>query len=146
MRKLFFLSLISMLIACSKKPQPINYGDDACDFCSMTIVSPPHASQLVTHKGKNFKFDASECMIDFLRSEVKEDEMLYIISANFLEPDQQLNAKEAIFIISENIPSPMGAFLSVVENEHDARTIVDKHGGKLYNWEEIKIEIEKQRR
>lgn len=58
--------LLFVLTSCSNKIQDINYGSDSCDFCSMGIVDQGHASQLVTTKGKNFKFDAIECMTHFI--------------------------------------------------------------------------------
>lgn len=144
--KQFFLLFIVIIAftACSKEAQPINYGEEACDFCSMTIVSPTHAAQVVTNKGKNYKFDASECMIHFLESAVEESEMLYILSANYLKPGELIEAKTATYIITENIPSPMGAFLSAINNEAEAKTLQEEHGGKLYSWEEIKKQINKK--
>lgn len=131
-----FVGLI--FFSCSKQIDPINYGNDACSFCSMTIVDQTHAAQLVTKKGKNFKFDATECMINYLHSEKNEDDMLHILSANYLSPGELINAKEATFIISENIPSPMGAFLSVIENKAEAEKLQAESGGELFNWEKVK--------
>lgn len=144
MKQTLLLFLVGLLFtACSKTANPINYGEDACDFCSMTIVSNTHAAQLVTEKGKNYKFDASECMIHFLESKIQEDQMLYILSANFLEPGELLDAKSASFLISENIPSPMGAFLSATSDEAEAKKLQEKHGGEVYTWEQIKKIIAK---
>jgi|SRR5690625_1589971 len=144
MKKSFFiLILITTLISCSKNVEPIAYGEEACDFCRMTIVDQSHAAQLVTDKGKNFKFDATECMINFLKQENNEEEMLHILSADYNDPGKMIDAKNAVFIISENIPSPMGEFLSALENQSTAEEIQNEYGGELYNWNEVKLQLER---
>ena len=56
--------LFLSLAACTVAPVPINFGSDGCHFCKMTIVDKQHAAELVTSKGKAYKYDAIECMID----------------------------------------------------------------------------------
>ena len=66
---LVFISLLAvavgiLLLSCTIKPEKINFGSDMCHFCQMTIVDRQHAAQYVTSKGKQFKFDAIECMLN----------------------------------------------------------------------------------
>lgn len=139
MKKLIgFLFMTMILMSCSKNINPINYGSDACEFCRMTVVDKTHAAQIVTNKGKNFKFDATECMIHYLQSEAAESDMLHILSANYLEPGVLIDVKEATFIISENIPSPMGAYLSAIGSKEKAKALQQENGGDLYTWKELK--------
>lgn len=143
MRQLFLIlfMIVGVLTSCDKAPQSINYGEDECAFCRMSIVDPAHAAQVVTKKGRNYKFDATECMINFLESEISEEKMLHMLSANYKKPNEFVDVRTATFIISENIPSPMGAFLSALENEKDAITVQEEMGGEHYNWEEVKKQI-----
>ncbi len=147
MRNLFLILFMALgvLTSCDKTPQAISYGEDECDFCRMGIVDPTHAAQVVTKKGRNYKFDATECMIDFLRTEIDEEEMLHVLSANLKEPGTLISAYDATYIVSENIPSPMGAFLSALSSKEAAEALQKESGGKLYTWEEIKKEITNQR-
>lgn len=46
------LVAIGLLWSCSIAPEPINYGQDGCHFCKMTIVDKVHAAEIVTTKGK----------------------------------------------------------------------------------------------
>lgn len=139
MRKLLSIVFaITLLASCSKNIEEINYGSDQCEFCSMTIVDKTHAAQVVTNKGRNYKFDATECLIHYLEEQSSEDNMLHVLSANFLNPGEMLDVNTSAFIISDNIPSPMGAFLSVVENTSLANEVVEENGGDIYTWSEIK--------
>ena len=52
------------MVSCKIEPQPIEYGKDQCNFCVMNIVDQNHSAQYVTKKGKQFKFDAIECMVN----------------------------------------------------------------------------------
>lgn len=147
MRQLFIILFIAagVLASCDKSPQAINYGEDECHFCRMGIVDATHAAQVVTEKGRNYKFDATECMIDFLRTEMEEEKMLHVLSANLKEPGTLISVYDATFIISENIPSPMGAFLSALSSKEEAKSLQEESGGKLYTWDEVKKVIADQR-
>ena len=61
-----FICLLFTVSSCEVKPVPINFGTDTCHFCKMTIVDQQHAAQYVTKKGKQFKFDAVECLLNDL--------------------------------------------------------------------------------
>lgn len=135
--------LLALTISCTVKPQEINYGSDACQYCSMTIVDRQHSAQLVTDKGKCFKFDAIECMIHYL--DENSTSVAYYLAADFQNPGELIDAKKATFIISENIPSPMRANLSALASEADANTLLQEKGGKLYSWAELQTQLKKEK-
>lgn len=136
--KFIKLLLISLLLtACNVNPQPINYGSDACHFCNMTIVDRQHASQLVTAKGKAYKYDAIECMVHSLQDEFKNTEMAHYLVADFHQPGELMDATKASYLVSEKLQSPMGANLSAFINEDAGNKAQEKFTGKIYNWEEI---------
>ncbi|MEW4923899.1 nitrous oxide reductase accessory protein NosL [Algibacter sp. 2305UL17-15] len=130
------IALILMLISCNVSPKPIEYGSDGCYFCKMTIVDKVHAAEIVTKKGKVYKFDATECMINFM-DDFDTSEIALYLSNNYTEPEALIDATKATFLISENIPSPMGAFLSAFKNRADAEKTQVEKGGDLYTWTEL---------
>ena len=111
----FPFALLLLFFNCNVSPKPIDYGSDGCHFCKMTIVDKVHAAEIVTQKGKVYKFDATECMVNF-NEEFDTSEIALYLSNNYTEPEQLIDATKATFLISKNIPSPMGAFLSAFEN------------------------------
>lgn len=120
-----FLTLSVM--SCSTTPEPIRYGEDACNFCDMTIVSQAHSAQAVSTKGKQFKYDAIECMMnDFIRNQT---EMAVMRVANFKSPGTMMDVEMAGFIVHDSINSPMGENLAAIE-------MVNNHN--LYTWSELK--------
>ena len=135
----YILFLVPFFSACSVEPVEINYGEDACEFCKMNIVDKQHAAELVSPKGRAYKFDAIECMMNYLnRKEIASSDMQLILINNYLKPGVLIDATKATFIISDNIPSPMGAFLSGVDNGNSAEELVDSKGGESFNWDSLK--------
>ena len=48
-----------------------------------------------------------------------------------------IDATKATFIISKNLPSPMGGFLSGVSSKEEAETLQKEKEGTLYSWNEL---------
>jgi copper chaperone NosL len=131
-----FFALLLLFFSCNVSPQAIDYGNDGCHFCKMTIVDKVHAAEIVTKKGKVYKFDATECMINSLK-EFETSEIELYLSNNYTEPETLIDAKEATFLICKNIPSPMGAFLTAFKHKTDAEKVKAAKGGDLYSWNEL---------
>ncbi len=139
MKTLKYYSTITLLLlffSCNVKPQAIDYGNDGCHFCKMTIVDKVHAAEIVTKKGKVYKFDATECMVNFTK-EFNTSEIQLYLSNNYKDPETLIDATQATFLISENIPSPMGAFLSAFKSKEEAIKMQAEKGGKLYTWDQL---------
>jgi len=144
----FPIAIVCLLIlagACSPKPKPIEYGADACAYCKMTIVDKQHAAEAVTTKGKVYKFDAIECMINFSQQE-KEMEFAYQLVNSFTEPGEMKAVSETTFLISKNLPSPMGAYLSAFSQRETAEKMQREKGGELYDWASLKAYFDGRRR
>jgi copper chaperone NosL len=104
----------------------------------MAIVDNQHAALAMTGKGKTFKFDAIECLIPFLETQ-PETEFKVITVNDYLSPGDMIPAEESTFLISQSIPSPMGAFLSAFPARDQALTAQRTGGGKIYTWDELLI-------
>lgn len=115
------------LIACSTEPEAIKYGEDACHFCDMTIVSKAHAAQVVSTKGKQFKYDAIECLVHDLQR--NKTDMAITLVANFTQPGKMVDVNEAQFIINDSINSPMGANLAAIKSASENRN--------TFTWKEL---------
>ena len=138
MKHFILITFISgLLISCNVGPQPIEYGTDACHFCNMTIVDRHHASQIITTKGKAYKYDAIECMVHSLHDDLKDTEIALYLTTNFRQPGELMDAKMASYLVSDQISSPMGANLSAFDSEISAQTVQEKFTGKVFSWEEI---------
>lgn len=122
---------------CEIKPRAVQYGQDGCHFCKMTIVDNQHAALIVTNKGKTFKYDAIECMLNDLQERNSQEIAIFQVN-DYLNPGVMIDATLANFLISESIPSPMGGNLSASANQLWAREIVHEAGGELHSWTSLR--------
>ena len=124
------------LLACNTGPAPIDYGEDSCDFCRMHIVDRQHAAEIVTNKGKVYKYDAIECMLnDHEHNQASLVDLFLVTDYNL--PGTLIDAQQATFLISESIPSPMGEYLSSFRSAEEAIAVKETNDGEIYNWEGI---------
>ncbi len=130
-----------ILSACTPTPKKIAYGKDNCHYCKMTVVDKTHSAQYVTKKGKVFVFDAIECLANTVTDEQNEPTLAHILVADYQNPGTLIDARNAAYIISKEIKSPMGAYLSAVSNKTAAKNLKETHGGTLYNWETLKVKF-----
>lgn len=137
LNKLSIIALLLLFAACSKEAEKIQYGKDQCVYCKMTIVDLQHSAQYVSTKGRQFKFDAIECMINELY-ESRRNETAQLLVADYPNPGSMISASDASFIICPEIKSPMGAFLSAFSSQTEAQKTIATKGGEIYNWPEIK--------
>lgn len=137
MKIIQLLFILVLFAACNVSPQPINYGSDACKYCDMTIVDRQHSAQLVSAKGKAFKYDAIECMVHSYQEDMKDTEIAFYLVADFDTPGELIDATTSSYLVSEKIQSPMGANLSAFKNKNEAEKTKEKFSGKTYTWEEI---------
>lgn len=135
----FLIAITTLLLtACEVAPEKIEYGTDACSYCDMTIVDPKHASQVVTKKGKNYKYDAVECMVHHLQDALADQPIALTLVADFDNPGELTDAAKAGYLVSEEIKSPMGANLASFKNEEKAKAAQQLYNGKTYSWSTIR--------
>lgn len=140
--KALVLSLLVMLaISCQPEPKAIQYGQEACQYCRMTIVDERYASQLVSQKNKAYSFDAIECMIHFKEEHQDQQWALELVS-DYNNPGQLIPAGKATVLRSKELPSPMGAYLTAVGNKDEAQELQKQHEGTVYSYEEIARNID----
>lgn len=121
MRDIFFIGLIMIVVAtgCSTEPQAIDYGKDVCEHCKMVIADEKYGAEVITKKGKVYKFDSAECLIDFTvenssRIETTDAQLLVI---NFAKPTTFIDARTAFYLKDKGYKSPMGGNIAPFETE-----------------------------
>ena len=106
--KLFLASSMMFLAACAETgPQDIAVGKDQCDNCKMTISEPKYATQLITEKGRLYKFDDISCLTDYETSNTESTTNAKTYVADF-PSGKFIERSTATFIKGGDIKSPMG--------------------------------------
>lgn len=135
---------ISGLVSCSPEPTPIHYGEDVCHSCKMNIVDDQYGAELVTNKGKVFLFDATECVLQYMKDEESTDsDYAFLLTNTSDDPGTFTPLSNTTWLRSEQRPSPMGANLTPFKDEEEAIKVQKQLGGSLHNWEDLKTEFGK---
>jgi copper chaperone NosL len=141
---IYTILLVLLLLACNPESQPINYGADMCEFCRMSIVDQRFGSEIVTQKGKVYKFDAVECMINYLDDRVEDESKLKYILTNTLDaPGELVDVQKCTFLKSKNMPSPMGMFINPFRDSTLAIRNQEENSGTILDWANLRGEFKK---
>lgn len=140
MKNILVLGFFLAVLSCNTEPKKIDYGKEACVFCKMNIVDAVHGAELVTKKGKIYTFDSAECMIHFLR-ENTDTEFAYKMTNYYESPGDFVPVEEAVFLVSDNFPSPMGAGITAFKTKEEAQKIQEEKTGEIFTFEQLQKNI-----
>ncbi|MGB5356078.1 MAG: nitrous oxide reductase accessory protein NosL, partial [Eudoraea sp.] len=132
----------TLLSGCNNSPKPVSNGADSCHLCKMTIVDKQHAAQFMTKKGRSYAFDAAECMLNHLNEIDRNTVALFLIN-DYNSPGEFIDATTASYLISQNIPSPMGEYLTAFNDQGAAEKAQAANEGEVFSWEEIQNKFKK---
>jgi copper chaperone NosL len=128
-----------LLAACAVEPQPVLLGAEECGHCRMVISDLQFTAQALTTKGKSFRFDAIECLAEWVTGdEVPEETLHSTWVADFDDPESWLSTEEAYFLRSDQIRSPMGAGLTAYASADAAEARRAEFGGEVLRWREVR--------
>jgi len=143
--KKFFLSIVVILVfvSCSVEPEKINYGEDHCVNCEMTIMDKRYGTEIVTAKGKVFKFDSVECLVEFLQEKkLNAEDVKLVLVTPFNYPEVLVDANTCQMLHCKDLPSPMGKYLTAFKDKEDAAQFREEYGGVLFDWKELMEEYD----
>ena len=141
---IFPVLLILIGISCNPESEPINYGSDMCQFCRMSIIDQRFGSEFVTRKGKVYKFDAVECMVNYLEERVVDESKIKYVLTNTLDiPGKLVDVQDCSFLISKNMPSPMGMFINPFSDSTMAIRNRVENSGTILDWVSLRNNFKK---
>lgn len=136
--KTVLFSLMILFIGCSPKQEPINYETDMCDYCKMSISDKRFGAELVTKKGKVYKFDSIECLVNFMNEEKKvSSEKELLLTVDYSIPEKLIDAEKAYYVQTDSIPSPMGANVLSFEQKSEAEKMSTEYNGRTMQWNDM---------
>ncbi|MGD8306016.1 MAG: nitrous oxide reductase accessory protein NosL [Ignavibacteria bacterium] len=145
-KNIFGIVLLSILISyCGSDPEAIHYGQDECEFCRMLITDDKYGAELITDKGKIYKFDSMECMVEFsLVKNLIGDKNNRLLVTNFDSPGEFIEASNSFYVKNDQFRSPMGLNVTAFSNKETAENFMTTNGGEYLSWLDV-IELVKQR-
>ncbi|MBX7137531.1 MAG: nitrous oxide reductase accessory protein NosL [Oligoflexia bacterium] len=138
MNRVLVLAIISLVQWGCTDPQtaqPIVLGQDQCQLCRMAIVDGHYGGEIISAKGKVFKFDSIECLLNFARSSQTEIQSVYLV--DFLRPGTLLKAEGAVLRRSPGQAGPMGAGLVAFASAKEALGLAEEETQPLFGWQAV---------
>jgi copper chaperone NosL len=119
-------------------PPDIRYGEDVCAECGMIISEPRYAAGLVAEVGGRTEARAFDDIGDLFDHAARHPE-LSILRWYVHDHDSLawLDAREATFVRSDTIASPMGHGLAAFADGAAARRLADATGGELLTFDAL---------
>lgn len=128
-----------LLSACSRGPEPVLYGKDACWHCKMTIMDKRFAAEIVTAKGKIYKFDSAECMASYLakNADLASNGKTLLLVSYYDRPGTFEDARKSVFLEDPLLQSPMGGNLAAFDSKASAKIFEKDNKGEFLGWAEL---------
>lgn len=104
----------------------------------MAIADKRFAAEVITKKGRVYKFDSVECMVAYYNENEEYIKKAYV--ANFSNPEEFIEAEKAIYVRSQEIRSPMGMNLSAYKDMERAKSVK----GEILDWKGLRELIKKE--
>lgn len=131
------LFIFCVVVSCSPEQKPIPYGAANCAHCNMTVADNRYGAELVNDKGKAYFFDSSECLMAYVNEQPEQSEKAaFLLVSDYTKPGELTDAKNAHFLQSKELPSPMGFYMTAVADKAAATKMQQEYGGRLLTWNE----------
>jgi copper chaperone NosL len=142
MRVLLIILLAAFTFGCTVEPEPLVYGMDVCYTCKMTLMDDKFGAEIVTKKGKVYKFDDVNCMLGFYHSDFEEQgNMAHVLVVNFAQPSKLIDATNSWYLKSELIRSPMASGIAAFATEDEYSRYKKEWKAILMSWGETNTQF-----
>ena len=142
MKLVLIILLAAFTYGCTVEPEPLVYGTDACHTCKMTLMDPKFGAEIVTKKGKVFKFDDVNCMLGFYHADFEEQgNIAHLLVVNFAQPTKLIDATNSWYLKSELIKSPMASGTAAFATQEEYSPYKKEWKAILMSWGETNTQF-----
>ncbi len=124
-------------MGCSARPQEIDYGRDLCTFCKMAITDPRYAAEIVTQKGRVYKFDSIECMIAATLNGTVNPSDVKAYWVKDWQTQKWIQADKAYYLQSTKLRSPMGLNISAFATRKEMEDAKQAYDGLELTFDDL---------
>lgn len=134
--------IAGMMTSCSTDPVALEYGKDACYNCKMTLMDNKFGAELVTKKGKVFKFDDINCLLSYYNAhEAEQINYAHKLVIDFTRPGTLIDASNSHYLRADEIKSPMASQIAAFEDYKLMKENMKKWKGIYLSWGEVVTEF-----
>jgi copper chaperone NosL len=133
---LFLLLLFSVFSCSNNQVVPLKLNVDNCDFCKMSIADGKYGAEVITQKGRVYKFDDIMCMVNYCKENADTKIGAYYVN-DFTQDNTLIPAENAFFLSGGAIQSPMHGGVVAFLSKNGVATFESKLNAKPITWEAI---------
>lgn len=128
-------TMLLIFSACNTNPEPFAIGKDLCDDCKMTIMDPKFGGEIITKKGRIYKFDDAHCLAHFLKNgNLTKADIAQILFIDYENNANFLDVNSLFFVVSPALKSPMNSNAAAFASKPIADQIATQTTGTVKNW------------
>ena len=132
---IILMNIVLFVTSCSTKPEPLIYGTDICHFCKMTLMDNKYGAELVTNKGKVYKFDDLNCFLNFYHSGYENSEdFQHKLVVDYANPGKLIEAANGFYLKSTELRTPMNSQVAAFETKQSMDIFKKQWKGIYLGW------------
>lgn len=136
MKSFLILLIIFFVISCnSNRPKPIKLNSENCEFCKMTIANGKFGAELITQKGRYYKFDDVACMLQYTKSNQVLVKMFFV--NDYSKENELIPVEKSFFLKGGTISSPMRGNIAAFASDKEQKNFQPKLNAELMTWEQV---------
>lgn len=142
LRKIFSIFSVVLIVlsisSCTMHPEPIKVGSDGCHYCKMTISDNRYGAEVITKKGKVFKYDELHCLFsEIAEGGIEKHTIKDIYVTDFCEGHGLIKELNGFYLRSNELKSPMGGNLVAFSSADSLNAYIKKLNGESVSWGQI---------
>lgn len=131
------LLLSFSFLSCSKtEVVPIKLNIDTCESCKMTIADGKYGAEVITQKGRIYKFDDIICMVNYSKENSSTVMESYYVH-DYMRNNVLIPVNTAFFLKGEAINSPMRGNIAAFSSEEKAKQFQTESNAESISWDAI---------
>ena len=116
------------------RPPHIRYGEETCASCHMLISEERFAAAARTASGETRLFDEIGCLLQQRQQLDAEGARIWV---HDYESGAWLEAAQAVFVRSRELPTPMGHGIVAVATRAAAARVAQEVHGEIMEWSQL---------
>jgi copper chaperone NosL len=129
------MGFLFILNSCTAGPEALIPGRDNCYFCKMTVSDNRYGGEILTTKGKVYKFDDEKCLSSFIDSrelDIKEIRDVYF--TDFSGGHHLIKSGDAMLLQSDAFSGPMNGNTVAFSNRDSLKKYEQLYHGRPQTW------------
>jgi copper chaperone NosL len=136
------VSMISIFIifisGCSVEPESIKVGSDNCHYCKMTISDDKFGAEVITKKGKIFKYDEIHCLnAEISEGGIDSANIKEMYFTDFCNGHSLIKSPNGFYLKSDRLKAPMGGDIAVFSSQDSLKVYLKQLGGEEITIDKI---------